>query len=231
MTSGMTARHPRDGVGEREKALPAPMPVAPRRDLPRRRRRTGLLGLGVALVAVGALLAGWLTVAVGGKVPVLAVARPVPYGTAIVAEDLAEAHVAPDPALDPIPAAQREAVVGRHAAVDLRPGALLTEGQLSDQPLPSPGYALVGVAVRAAQVPAQPLAAQDRVLVVSTPPAEAAAPALAPDTVEATVVRVGPTDDTGLTVVDLTVPEPQAGNLAARAATGRVALIVRSRSG
>lgn len=207
------------------------MPAAPRRDLPRRHRRTGLLGLGVALVAVGALLAGWLTLVVGGKVPVLAVSRAVPYGAILTAEDLAEAHVAADPALAPIPAAQRGWVIGKRAAVDLRPGTLLTPQQLSDQVVPGPGQALVGVAVRAGQVPAQPLLPQDRVLVVTTPREDGDPPSAPPPAVEATVMRVGPTDDTGLTVMDVMVPENAGPDLAARAATGRIALVLRPRGG
>ena len=48
-------------------------------------------------------------------------------------------------------------------------------------------------------------------------------------TVDATVVRVGALNDAGMRVVDVTVTEAQAADLAARAATGRVALVLQPR--
>ena len=48
-------------------------------------------------------------------------------------------------------------------------------------------------------------------------------------TIEATVVGVNRVEETGETVVDVSVPEAEAADLAARAATGRVALVLDAR--
>lgn len=207
----------------------APMPVAPRAPAPRRRRRPALLGLGVAMVAVGALLAVWLAASTGSKVPVLAVARTVSVGEVITDADLTVARVAADPALRPIPAEQRAGIVGRYAATDLVAGALLTRDQVTDAVAPAAGLALVGVGVMPTQMPDQSLRPGDRLLIVSTPPVDGDVGTDPPATVEATVVRVGGLDDAGVRVVDVTVPAAQAADLAARAATGRVALVLQPR--
>ena len=196
----------------------------------RRRRRPALLGLGLAMVAVGALLAVWLAAGTGATVPVIAVARQVTLGEVITDADLTVVRVAPDPALRPVPAERRDEVVGRRAATDLVPGALLTEGQVTDATAPTAGFALVGVAVKSTQMPDQPLRAGDRLLVVSTPPVDGDVTTDPPSVLDATVVRVGAVDDTGLRVVDLTVPEAEAADLAARAATGRIALVLQPRA-
>ena len=209
---------------------PAAMPSAPPPPAPRRRRRPALLGLGMAMVAVGALLAVWLAAGTGETVPVLAVAGEVMLGEVITDADLTVVRVAPDPALRPVPAERRERVVGRRAATDLVPGALLTGGQVTDATAPAAGFALVGVAVKPTQMPDQPLRPGDRLLVVSTPPVDGDVSTDPPSVLEATVVRVGALDDTGLRVVDVTVPDADASDLAARAATGRIALVLQPRA-
>lgn len=206
-----------------------PMPVAPRPPALRRRRRPALLGLGVAMVAVGALLAVWLAAGTGSRAPVLTIARPVALGEVITDADLRVAQVAPDPALHPIPATSRAQVVGRRAATDLVPGGLLTRNQVTDATAPAAGFSLVGVAVKSTQMPGQPLRAGDRLLVVATPPVDGDVTTDPPETVEVTVVHVGARDDTGARVVDVAVPATGAAELAARAATGRVALVLQPR--
>src|SRR4051812_47033516 len=135
----------------------AALPSAPRPAVVRRRRRPALLGLGVAMVAVGALLAVWLASGSNATVPVLAVSRQVPLGQAITAADLTVVRIGPEPALRPIPAGSLDEVVGRRAATDLVPGTLLTRGQVTDATAPAAGFALVGVAVKPTQMPDQPL--------------------------------------------------------------------------
>jgi hypothetical protein len=61
---------------------------------------------------------------------VLAVARTVAVGSTIGADDLVTANVTSDPHLSPIPASQRERIVGMVAQVALSPGQLLTRSQV-----------------------------------------------------------------------------------------------------
>src|SRR6266496_1225937 len=91
--------------------------LAPAREAAvRRRRRPGLWAAGAALLAVGAFGAAVLVGRAGDRVPVLAVARTVYVGEAISDGDVRVARVAADPALQPIPAGDRDRVVGKLAA-------------------------------------------------------------------------------------------------------------------
>ena len=116
----------------------------------------------------GGAVAAATTMAAGDREPVLTVVRPVDAGTAIQPRDLGEARIAADPQLDPIPADQRDRVVGQIAGVDLRPGTLLTDSQLDAVAIPGPGQALVGVALTPGRRPARALQHGDRVLAVIT---------------------------------------------------------------
>jgi hypothetical protein len=214
------------------RGAPAAVAVA-RRPLPRRRRRPVMIVLGVVLAALGGLVAARAAAGAGDRVEVLAVARPVAYGQVIDEADLAVAMVAPDAALAPLPAADRSAVVGRHAAADLFPGMLLTVDLVTDDVAPGAATELVGVALPADRLPNRPLRPGDRVLIVGTPavdgdlPGEDGGPAGTVPTVAATVVAVGPARDDGTRVVDVTVPAGRGAALAARAATGRVAVALQ----
>jgi hypothetical protein len=190
-----------------------------------------LWAAGAALVAVGGLAAAALVGAAGDRVPVLAVARTVAAGQTIAPEDLTVARVAADPALHPVAAADRDTVVGRVAAVELRPGSLLTAAQVTDTAVPAAGEQVVGVTARPGQVPARGLRPGDRVLVVPVPgdqarttdtttTAETGVP------VPARVVAVGPADAQGAATVDLLVGQDVGPRVAALASTGRIALVV-----
>jgi SAF domain len=194
----------------------------------RRRRRPGLWAAGAALVALGGLAAAGLVAQAGDRVDVLAVARTVPVGQTIAAADVTVARVPADPALAPVPAAQRDRVVGRVAAVDLRPGTLLTAGEVTDTAVPGAGEQLVGVAARPGQLPARGLRPGDQVLAVPVPGDQAVrtdeTAAGAP--VAGRVVQVGPPDGEGVVTVDLLVGQDTGARLAGLASTGRLALVL-----
>src|SRR5215475_6143400 len=132
--------------------------VAVREVAVRRRRRPGLWLAGVGLVAVGALGAAALVGRAGDRVAVLAVARTVDIGQTISDGDLVVARVAADPALRPVPAGERDRVVGRAAAVRLPAGTLLTAGEVTGAVAPTAGEQLVGLPVEPGQLPARGLA-------------------------------------------------------------------------
>jgi hypothetical protein len=208
----------------RRSAAPPPPPAV------RTRRRPGVLAAGVALVTVGALGAAYLAQAVGQTVPVVAVARDIGAGEVIERTDLTIADVSSDPALAPIPAADLAGVVGQRTAVALTAGSLLTDAAVTDQLLPAAGQSLVGIALTAAQLPAEPLRTGDRVRIIDTPVSQGEPPATTPDSIAGQVVSVTGPDQAGLIVVDVTVPSGQAAGLAARVATGRIALVLDSRA-
>lgn len=208
-----------------------PMPVAPRVAAPKGRRRPLMLALGLALVAVGALTSVWLVSSASQRVPVLVLARDVPYGAPITAADLTTTDVSVDPNVATVPASELDTVVGSVAATSLSAGSLLSRTQFTAAAPPAAGQVLVGVAIPATRMPAGGLGPGDRILVVDTPAAEADPSVVAPATIPATVVRVGGMDVNGVTVVDVTVATGDGPALAARAATGRIALVVQPRTG
>ena len=190
----------------------------------RRRRRPAVLALAVVLVGLGALVNA-VAVRQGDRVAVLAVARPVPVGQQIAEADLSVVQVATVSSLVTVPADQRASVVGRYAAVGLRPGSLLTSDAVTDQRAPLAGQAVLAVAVKTGLVPARGLGPGDRVLLVPVSGDQPTRPAdSAP--VHATVVDVGQPDSTGAWAVDVAVDEPAAAELADAAASGRLALVL-----
>ncbi len=215
-----------DGVTDRagRESLRAPS-VPPTRG----RRRPGLLVAGLALVAVGALVAVWLLNAAAHRVPVLVVARNVAAGSTITAGDLSQVEVSVDAGVATVLASQADTVVGRVAGSDLVSGALLAPGQVIDDAPPGAGQMLAVLALPPTRMPAGGLRAGDRLLVVDTPPADADPPTAPPGTIAATVVRVGAPDLNGVSEVDVTVATGDGPALAARAATGRIAVVVQPR--
>jgi len=209
-------------------------PMMPQREAaPRRRRRRGLWLVGVLLVASGGLVSATVVSRAGGRMPVLAVARTVHVGQPLAGADLVTAWLPADPTLRPVPAADRAGVIGAVAAVELRPGALLTRAELTDRRVPDAGQQLVGLPLRDGQWPARGLTPGDRVVVVAVPgdqsistqpggqPAGAAS-----EPVAATVAELGPRGDDGVTTVDVIVPAAAAVELAATASTGRLAVVL-----
>ena len=216
--------------GAADQSTTRPMPTAPRLARPRSRRRPALLALGVALVAVGALVASWLVSASGQRTPVLALAHDVGFGSVVTDADLVVTDVSVDPSVTVVPAADEAAVVGMTAATNLTAGSLLSRASLAVAAPPAAGQVLVGLAVPANRMPAGGLAAGEHVLVVDTPPADADPPTGPPATISATVVRVGAADLNGVSVVDVTVATGDGPALAARSATGRIAVVVEPRT-
>ena len=198
----------------------------------RGRRRPWLLGLGAFLAAVGSLTVVWLVGAAGERQEVLAVRADVAYGEVVTADDITIARVSVDPGIAVLPGADRDSVVGQVATTRLAPGMLLTEGMVEPDGEPGPGRVLVPIAVPAERMPAGGLRAGDRILAVDS---EAAGPdagaSVAAAPTAATVVRVGPADINGVTVVDVTTTAAAGPRLAVAAANGHVALIVEPTGG
>ena len=234
----MTATSPSSATDRSGSPAGPEAPVPLRETAVPTRRRRGLWAAGAALVAAGGLAAAVLVGRAGDRVEVLAVARPVPVGQVIGEADVAVARVAADPALHPVPASRRAEVVGRTAAVELRPGTLLTGGEVTDAAVPAAGEQVVGVAARPGQLPARGLRPADRVLVVPVPGDQGRGGAATTGDMEpvgepvpAWVVQVGPTDADGAMTVDVVVGEAVGPRVAALASTGRIALVLQPAGG
>ncbi len=125
--------------------------------------------MAVALIAAGGLGGAVLYNSTGQRIAVLALARDVPMGQALTADDLVVARIAGDPALRPLDARDRTRTIGLRATTDLRRGALLLNADVTSTPVVEPGQVTVGLAAKRTQLPATRLQPGLRVIVVSTP--------------------------------------------------------------
>jgi hypothetical protein len=200
----------------------------------RRRRSSRLVLLGVVLAVAGALAGLLVAREAGRRIEVIAIARPVPFGQALVAEDLRRATLPTDSGLATMPWTGVDGVVGRTAATDLLPGQVLTAEAVAAAAPPAVGEALVGVAVKPGQLPGPGLSPRDEVLVIATASAPADGTAAADtgfgtDPIRATVLRAGEVDAAGQRTVDLLVAETAAAEVARLAAANQVALVMVAR--
>ena len=197
---------------------------------PPRLRRRPLVAVASALaVVLGALVSAYAYSSTSNAHEVLAVTSTVHRGEVIDRTDVVGVRVGVDPALRPVPASQLDRVVGARAATDLPAGGLVTDEAIAASVVPGEDLSVVGVGLPPRLLPGEPLQAGDRVRVVATPGDQGEVTSKEPRTIAATVVGVHGGDDTGQLVVDVQVPFDDAAELAARAATGRVALVLDSR--
>ena len=196
---------------------------------PKLRRRPALIAASVAAICLGGLLAAFAWTTTSSTQSVLAMRVAVERGAVIGPDDVMTVQVSTDPALRPVPASEASTVVGQRAATDIAAGTLVTLEQVSDTVLPAVGMSIVGVGLPASQMPGEPLLVGDRVRVVATPGQSGEVTAGEQVTIAATVVGVRVNNENGQNVVSVQVPEQDAAELAARAATGNVALVLDSR--
>ena len=223
---GMTTATNNDRTIDHGSAGPAGPPLAPP---PKLRRRPALVAVAAAMVCLGAALAAWAWTATTNTTEVLAAREGIARGQVIDADDLARVQIGTDPALDPMPASAFDTVVGKRASLDIAEGGFVTRSALATTVVPAEGSSVVGVAVTPAQAPSEPLQVGDRVRVVVTPPAGDAPPSGTPAASDAEVVGTRYSEETGQLVVDVQVAAGDATLLAARAATGNVAIVLDSR--
>jgi hypothetical protein len=206
----------------------APQPAVSITPPPKLRRRPALVVAGVIVTALGCLIGAWAWSATTNTQEVLTARNTIQRGEVIEAEDIQRIRINADPALSPLPAAAYDDVVGQRATLDIAAGGLLTSGSTAEEPLPPQGQSIVGISLTPAQVPGMPLHGGDKVRIIVTPGDNGEAPASSPQFTVAEVVGTHVDDMTGNTVVNVLVPYADAGVLAARAATGNVALVLDS---
>lgn len=196
---------------------------------PKLRRKPGMVAIAIVAICLGAVVAGWTWSATTNSQEVLVARTDIERGSVIEESDLTTARISSDPALTPVSADKFESVVGQRAAFDIASGSALTPGSSTTASLPPTGQSVVGIALTPAQAPGLTLRSGDRVRVVLTPAQDGDSPGGTPAYSDAEVVAVNVNEETGETVVDLLVRHEDAAVLAARIATGRVALVLDSR--
>jgi len=216
-----------------------PQPAAGPVDAPRRPRQRQVRTLHVVFAA-GLMLAG----ALGSTALVslasadgayLALATDVDYAAQISDADVVTVRVEAPPGLDPVPASEREGVIGSFAATRLHAGTLLTPQMLTANPIPGPGEHVVGITVRGDRLPAQRPRPGDTVLLVHTTDDEAAMPVARTWTATVTAVSApgggllqpGRSDFVTLDVVVAVVHGPAV----AQAAAANELVVVRAAGG
>jgi len=205
---------------------PDPVGIEPAK---RRQRSLPLAVVAVICMVVSIVAFVGVQLASSDRRPVLAVARPIEAGAVITEADLRVAQVATDPALSPIPLSAKSTVLGRTAAVDLRPGMLLVESSLGESTAVGEGEALVGVQVPALAAPVGAIRVGDRVQVVDVPKSgDARAPEPATVITEGRVLRVASAGSAGAATSQLALIVPaDKGPAVTSASLGqRIALVV-----
>ncbi|MFF4699918.1 SAF domain-containing protein [Streptomyces chattanoogensis] len=207
-------------------------PVSPPR-VAARRRRPGMIALCVLLIAGGGVGGALLFLQSGQRSEVLTLVREVPAGAAVTDQDLGEASMALDPAVKSVPASERDSIVGKRAAVDLKPGSLLSASQVTTATLLKAGELLVPVGLKPEQVPASVLSPGTRVQIVRVPGESQTAKGEGdPEVISARVVKVGSaTPGTGTVVIDVATASANGPQLAAWVSTGNVRLVIDALGG
>ncbi|WP_435857050.1 SAF domain-containing protein [Streptomyces toyocaensis] len=217
---------------------PVAGPVAPPR-VSARRRRPGVIALSLALIAAGGAGVAVLLLQVGSRTPVVTVVREVQVGQVLTEQDLGEASVALDPAVKAVGAGDQKSVVGKRAAVELKPGSLLSPSQVTKDSLVKPGEQLVPIGLKPEQVPATDLVPGQEVQLVHVPaqgaasvgddgkPSDGARETIAGRVVKASKAAPG----TGVVVVDVATSAKDGATAAAWVSTGAVRLVLDAPDG
>lgn len=196
---------------------------------PRLQRRPVVVLVSLALVVLGAVLSVWAYSSLGNAQEVVAVRTDVERGAVISAEALQVVRVGVDPALRVVPADELAGLVGQRASTDLKAGQLVVPESVTTEVLPRVGFSVVGLSLGDGQVPVGVLVVGDRVRVVSTPGQQGEVADAELRVFEGTVVSVAAADVSGKVALVVEVPQAHAAELAARSATGKLAVVLDAR--
>lgn len=205
-------------------------PPAPRLVPPVKiRRRPAHIVATITATLAGAAIASWAWLGTTTSDEVVVASSTIHRGEVITADDLATTRVSRDATVAVVPGTDLEDLVGKRAALDIAEGGLLTPAATTEETWPPSGRSLVGIPVTFGRAPRVAFETGDLVRVVATP-AEGEEPAAgAPLATDAEVVSTELDDVSGETVINVLVSYADASVLAARAASGDVALVVDPR--
>ncbi len=195
-----------------------------------------MIALSLALIAAGGAGVAVLLLQVGHRTEVVTVVRDVQVGQVLTEQDLGEASVALDPAVKAVGADDLKSVVGKRAAVELKPGSLLAPSQVTKDSLVKPGEQLVPIGLKPEQVPATDLVPGQKVKLVHVPAqgiaasdAESDTP---PETIAGRVVKASKAaPGTGVVVVDVATTTADGPTAAAWVSAGMLRLVLDAPDG
>ena len=145
------------------------IPSQPRASrLPTHQRRPAMIAIAVLLIAAGAFGGLQLVATSNNKISALVLVQAVPAGHVITSTDLGSVSLSGKVAYTP--ASAEATVVGNTAARDLFAGQLLTHSMTTAVTVPDATHALVGLQLKADQVPSAGLNDGDPVELVEQQP-------------------------------------------------------------
>lgn len=194
----------------------------------RSRIRPGMLAGALALIIAAALGVAWLVNSSGNNITVFSASKDIPRGAVVQASDLTTVQIPVNQPIPALTASNPSAAIGKTAAVDIPQGTLISQNNTTSDTGLKAGNSIVGIQLSSAQLPPYPLKAGDQVRIVDTPINQGEPPKETPNSIKATVVTAKTDSVSGKTTVAVEVLEANAPDLAARASTGRVALILDS---
>ncbi|MFJ8804031.1 SAF domain-containing protein [Streptomyces sp. NPDC102487] len=210
-------------------------PVSPPR-VSARRRRPGVIALSLGLIAAGGAGVAVLLLQVGHRTDVVTVVRDVQVGQVLTEQDLGKASISLDPAVKAVTADHLDQVVGKRAAVELRPGSLLAPSQVTTDSLVKAGEQLVPIGLKPEQIPATALVPGQKVQLVHVPaqgepetdkPSDGGSKTLAGRVVKASAAAPG----TGVVVVDVATSATDGPTAAAWVSSGTLRLVLAAPEG
>jgi hypothetical protein len=198
-------------------------PASRRLPVPPRERKPALAALAVLLILGGALAGTLLVIRTGDRVSAIMISRQVAAGQPIDVSAMTEVQVART-GIDYVPWRLRGQVAKTYAKVPLLPGTLLTRQMTTSASEElAPGKAIVGLALKAGQMPAD-LAKGDRVQVIHVPArGEGASRVLVQN---ALVHTIGAPGRAGGGLVSIIVDTADSPTVALHSSSGEIALAV-----
>lgn len=184
-----------------------------------------------ALILAGGLLSVFVYTSLGHPDEVFAVARSIPRGTTITADDLTSLALASGQRSPAISTTTPSEVIGKVTTVDLPKGSIVTPAAIAaTQQIPA-GRALVGLSLKSSQLPAEPLVAGNRVEIVPIASDTTGDASVTTSTISGVVSDISIDQQSDTTIVDVYVSETVAADLTSRAAAGTVAIYLTSTNG
>ncbi|MGW1068164.1 SAF domain-containing protein [Streptomyces aureus] len=177
-----------------------------------------------------------LLLQVGHRTEVVTVVRDVQVGQVLTEQDLDKASISLDPAVKAVTSDDLDQVVGKRAAVELRPGSLLAPSQVTRDSLVKAGEQLVPIGLKPEQIPATALVPGQKVQLVHVPAqGESETDKLAdsaPKTLPGRVVKASDAaPGTGVMVVDVATSATDGPTVAAWVSAGTLRLVLAAPDG
>lgn len=193
----------------------------------RARRSPRLAAVGVLVACLGGLGAGTAWHQATSASSVVVVAQSIARGDEITRADLAVVTIGSAPGVSTVPASQLASLVGKHALIDLKAGALVPAGCVGE-PVMAAGTAQLGLKLSAGRLPTRSIPSGTPVQLISVGSAKDAQDVgLTPGKTYDAVVVASPTlqADGVSYVMDVSVAEGDAAEVAQLAAADQLVVV------